>query len=70
VEDLRGLPVRNDRGEILGEILNVLEGGNGQLIELRLPGGELRLVPFIREFFGEVDPEQGRAVLLHEWVLE
>ena len=70
VEDLRGLPVRNAGGELLGEILNVLEGGNGQLIELRLPGGELRLVPFIREFFGEVDPEQGRVVLLNEWVLE
>jgi 16S rRNA processing protein RimM len=70
VEDLRGLPVCNAQGTILGEILDVLEGGNGQLLELRLPGGETRLVPFMSEFFGEVDPEQRRVVLLEEWVLE
>jgi 16S rRNA processing protein RimM len=70
VEDLRGLPVFNARGERLGEIRNVLEGGNGQLIEMRLPGGETRLVPFRNEFFGEVDPEKCRAVLLTEWILE
>jgi 16S rRNA processing protein RimM len=69
VEDLRGLRIYNARGEILGEIRDVLEGGNGQLIEALLPGGALRLVPFRNEFFGEVDPEQGRAVLLNEWIL-
>jgi 16S rRNA processing protein RimM len=70
VEDLRGLPVYSSGGERLGEIRDVLEGGNGQLIELRLPGGETRLAPFRSEFFGEVDPEKGRAVLLQEWILE
>jgi 16S rRNA processing protein RimM len=70
VEDLRGLPVCNAQGTKLGEILDVLEGGNGQLLELRLPGGATRLVPFMNEFFGEVDPEQRRAVLLAEWILE
>lgn len=70
VEDLRGLSVYNLRGEILGEIRDVLEGGNGQLIEALLPGGATRLIPFRNEFFGEVDPEKRRAVLLKEWVLE
>jgi 16S rRNA processing protein RimM len=70
VEDLRGLPVRSLRGEILGEIRDVLEGGNGQLIEVALPGGAARLVPFRHEFFGEVDPEKRRVVLLTEWILE
>jgi 16S rRNA processing protein RimM len=70
VEDLRGLPVYNLRGEILGEIRDVLEGGNGQLIETLLPDGATRLIPFRNEFFGEVDPEKRRAVLLKEWVLE
>jgi 16S rRNA processing protein RimM len=69
VEDLRGIPVYNSRGTNLGEITDVLEGGNGQLIELRLSGGGVRLVPFINEFFGEVDPEKRRAVLLQEWIL-
>jgi 16S rRNA processing protein RimM len=70
VEDLRGLLVQSVRGEILGEIRDVLEGGNGQLLELRLLGGGTRLVPFRNEFFGEVDPEKRRAVLLNEWILE
>jgi 16S rRNA processing protein RimM len=70
VEDLRGLAVYSSQGEKLGEITDVLEGGNGQLIELRLSGGGTRLVPFRNEFFGEVDPEKGRAVLLNEWILE
>jgi 16S rRNA processing protein RimM len=69
VEDLRGMPVCNSQGVNLGEITDVLEGGNGQLIELRLSGGGIRLVPFINEFFGEVDPEKRRAVLLKEWIL-
>jgi 16S rRNA processing protein RimM len=69
VEDLRGLSVHNVRGESLGEIRDVLEGGNGQLIELRLLSGETRLVPFLNEFFGEVDLEKRRTVLLNEWIL-
>jgi 16S rRNA processing protein RimM len=70
VEDLRGLPVCSPQGEVLGEIRDVLEGGNGQLIEVALPGGAAKLVPFRNEFFGEVDPEKRRVVLLTEWILE
>jgi 16S rRNA processing protein RimM len=57
-------------GDFLGTVTDVLEAGGGQLLELRLPAGELRLVPFRGEFFGEVDPEKGRAVLLKRWILE
>ncbi|MDR2053420.1 MAG: ribosome maturation factor RimM [Treponema sp.] len=78
VEDLRGIRVVAPReavsaaaeDEFLGTVTDVLEGGGGQLLELRLPTGELRLVPFRGEFFGEVDPEKGRAVLLNRWILE
>jgi 16S rRNA processing protein RimM len=69
IEDLRGLPIYNSGGELLGEIRDVLEGGNGQLIEALLPGGETRLIPFINEFFGEVDPEKRRVILLQAWIL-
>jgi 16S rRNA processing protein RimM len=85
VEDLRGIevvaadsvgpadpmdPADRGPGEVLGHITNVVEGGGGDLIEMRLPDGTLRFVPFRREFFGEVSPEKGRAVLLTRWVLE
>ncbi|GHV74371.1 ribosome maturation factor RimM [Spirochaetia bacterium] len=76
VEDLRGIPVIDTAGAVLGHITDVLEGGGGQLIELRLTshGGELRLVPFRKEFFGEVDVdnasiEKRRVVLLESWIL-
>jgi 16S rRNA processing protein RimM len=69
VEDLRGIPVTGTDGAVLGEIRDVLEGGGGQLIELLLPGGDIRLVPFRKEFFGEVDTEKRRAVLLERWIL-
>ncbi|MDR1352457.1 MAG: ribosome maturation factor RimM [Treponema sp.] len=81
-EDLRGIRVVaaregpvSDAGndgdnEFLGTVTGVLEAGGGWLLELRLPGGELRLVPFRDEFFGEVDPEKGRAVLRCRWILE
>jgi 16S rRNA processing protein RimM len=91
IEDLRGMEVAalpeggpaalNDpRLEPLGRVTDVIEGGSGQLLELRLVStpasagvdgaGELRLVPFRGEFFGEVSPERGRAVLLARWILE
>jgi 16S rRNA processing protein RimM len=70
IEDLRGIPVTLQTGELVGEITGVLEGGGGFLAEVRLPTGEPRLVPFRNEFFGEVDPENQRAVLLEGWILE
>jgi 16S rRNA processing protein RimM len=72
VEDLRGLSVvaSGEDGVVLGTVSDVLEAGGGQLLELWLPSGETRLVPFRDEFFGEVDPAKGRAVLLRRWILE
>ncbi|MDR2069509.1 MAG: ribosome maturation factor RimM [Spirochaetaceae bacterium] len=70
IEDLRGITVTLRTGEAVGEITDVLEGGGGFLAELRLPSKELRLVPFRNEFFGEVDPENRRAVLLERWILD
>lgn len=86
VEDLRGIrvvaggaPPPTDGaeesacagdGEALGTVTDVLEGGGGELLEIRLPSGELRLAPFRSEFFGEVNPEKGLAVLLQRWILD
>jgi 16S rRNA processing protein RimM len=70
VEDLRGLEVLDEAGESLGRVSDVLEGGGGDLVELRLPGGDLRLIPFRKEFFGEISLERQRAVLLTRWIIE
>jgi 16S rRNA processing protein RimM len=70
VEELRGMAVAVASGPRYGEILDVVEGGGGDLIELRLPSGETKFVPFRKEFFGEIAVESRRALLLTPWVLE
>ncbi|MDR1251943.1 MAG: ribosome maturation factor RimM [Treponema sp.] len=82
VEDLRGLVVMDEGGEILGHITYIIEGGGGDLVEIMLSpddghtvegkttDGELRLVPFRREFFTRISPEEGQVVLINRWILE
>jgi 16S rRNA processing protein RimM len=81
VEDLKGLAVILEAGnaetgealreeEILGHIAGIVEGGGGLLAELVLASGEKRLVPFKNEFFGDIDIQNRRAVLLNRWILE
>jgi 16S rRNA processing protein RimM len=73
IEDLRGLAVAGSagaEGEILGHIANIVEGGGGDLVEIRLPTGEFKLVPFRKEFFAPLDLKSGRIILLEKWILE
>ncbi|GHV63059.1 ribosome maturation factor RimM [Spirochaetia bacterium] len=82
IEDLRGLEVifapsaasegapDNEKSEILGHITDILEGGGGNLAEVKLLSGETRLVPFRDEFLGEVNLETRRIALLNRWILE
>ncbi|MDR2658795.1 MAG: ribosome maturation factor RimM [Spirochaetaceae bacterium] len=69
IEDLKGLTVLGD-GTVSGEVSGVLEGGGGQLIEIRLISGQTRLVPFRNEFFGEINLEKKEIALLAPWILE
>jgi 16S rRNA processing protein RimM len=84
VEDLRGLAVivadggadtgstaagDEKTGEILGHISDLVEGGGGDLVEIRLTTGEFKFVPFRSEFFAPVDLKSGRIILLERWIL-
>ena len=51
IEDLKGLPVFAENGDNLGQITDIIEGGGGELAEIRLSNGEIRLIPFRKEFF-------------------
>jgi 16S rRNA processing protein RimM len=54
----------------LGTVTDVVEGGGGWLLEIKLLSGKTRLVPFRKEFFGAID-EGGQSIpLLAEWILE
>jgi len=70
IEDLKGLQVVSESGEPIGSIIDVIEGGGGELAEIQLPGGEKQLVPFRSEFFKDVSLEKGRAVLQNLWIIE
>jgi 16S rRNA processing protein RimM len=70
IEDLKGLPVTAESGEIIGNIADIIEGGGGELAEIKLSNGEKRLIPFRKEFFSEISPEKSRVVLQNLWILE
>jgi 16S rRNA processing protein RimM len=70
IEDLKGLEITAENGETIGTITDIIEGGGGELAEIKLSNGEKRLVPFRKEFFSEISPEKGRVVLQNLWVLE
>ena len=70
IEDLKGLEVYAETGDFLGHIAAVFEGGGGDLAEIRLHTGAVRLVPFRKEFFSRINPEKGRVTLNNMWILE
>ena len=70
VEDLKSLEVVTRTGESMGRIADVVEGGGGDLLEIMLTLGETRLAPFRKEFFGDVNLEEGKITLLEPWILE
>ena len=69
MEDLKGLEIINAEREKLGRINNVIEGGGGDLVEIELPSGQMRLAPFRKEFFDAPDFDKSVIVLLETWVL-
>jgi 16S rRNA processing protein RimM len=70
IEDLKGLQVASKSGESIGFITDIIEGGGGELAEIKLSSGEKRLVPFRKEFFPEVSLEKKTAILQNLWCLE
>ena len=79
IEDLKGLPVVSESGESLGFLTDIIEGGGGELAEIKIKSGELKLVPFRKEFIKEINPAvnpanpacaEGKIVLQNLWILE
>jgi len=56
--------------KIIGIITDVIEGGGGDLVEIKLTSGEKKLVPLRKEFFTEISPDKGKVVLQNLWILE
>jgi 16S rRNA processing protein RimM len=66
--DLVGLTVRFDGADI-GTIASVLDGTNGELLEIELEGKKV-LVPFLDRFVGQVNIEDGYLELRVRWIVE
>ena len=58
IEDLKGLQVVTGDGETIGNIIDIIEGGGGELAEIKLTDGKKILVPFRSEFFEEINLEK------------
>jgi 16S rRNA processing protein RimM len=63
IEDLKGLPVITEDGETIGNITDIIEGGGGELAEIKLTNGEKQLFPFRSEFFKEISLEKGKVTV-------
>jgi 16S rRNA processing protein RimM len=70
IEDLKGLSVIYKDNEIIGHVKDVIEGGGGDLIEIKLLNNSIKLVPFRKEFFGKINIKKGKLTLQNLWILE
>jgi 16S rRNA processing protein RimM len=69
VADLVGM-VATVGGLRVGVIDAVIGGGADDLLEVRRDGGGTVLVPFRREFVGNVDEEKSELEIVSPWILE
>ena len=70
IEDLKGLTVISAEGAIIGHIMAIIEGGGGDLVEIRLENSATKLVPFRKEFFSGIDLDKRQVLLQNLWILE
>jgi 16S rRNA processing protein RimM len=63
--DLIGLAAANEAGQVFGSVVNVLNFGGGDILEIACPDRcETLLLPFRKEFFPRVDIEAGRLTVV------
>lgn len=61
--DLIGLKVEDTTGKVLGDVLNVVNFGAGDILEIQPPKGMSVYLPFSPDFVPEVDLDGGRVVI-------
>lgn len=70
VADLIGIAVVSREGQEYGKVISVVEGGPDPWLETLLGDGRKVLIPFRKEFVGEVDEKAGRLELIAPWLLD
>ncbi len=59
--ELIGMVVKNEAGQVLGELVHVLETGANDVYEIKTPEGSELLIPAVDEVILDVDP--GRRMM-------
>ncbi len=69
--DLIGLAAMNEAGEAFGNVVNVLNFGGGDIVEIARPDGcETLLLPFRKEIFPRIDIEAGHLTVVPPFEIE
>ncbi|MGH6852252.1 MAG: ribosome maturation factor RimM [Methylocella sp.] len=69
--DLIGLAAMNEAGEALGSVVDVLNYGGGDILEIACPNrSETLLLPFRKEIFPRVDIEAGHLTVVPPAAIE
>lgn len=62
--DLPGYDVVSESGEVLGEVSKVLDNGAQEVLEIKLLSGETLMLPFVDNFFPEMDIENRSITMI------
>lgn len=68
--DLIGLAAMNEAGEAFGNVVNVLNFGGGDILEIAGPDGCVTLLPFRKEIFPRIDIEAGHLTIVPPFEIE
>jgi 16S rRNA processing protein RimM len=58
------------KGEVLGSVRSIMEGGGDDLLEIIMNDGETKIVPFNAVFIGPIDTDKKEIELLEGWILD
>jgi 16S rRNA processing protein RimM len=62
-DDLVGLEAVDERGEVLGQVTEVLENPAHETLVVENEGGEISMIPFVAEQVPGVDLARGRVLV-------
>jgi len=66
--ELIGMLVKDEAGQIVGELVDVTETGANDVYEIKTPEGKELLLPAVEDFILEVNPDQKAMIVrLPEW---
>ena len=63
IQDLIGCLVFDEKDEKIGEVVNISTNSSQDLLNIKNGFGQIKLVPFVNEFFPEVDIKNKKIII-------